>query len=49
MVAWLDELLAKKDDKEAMTHAIEELTALFLRHIDGHDVSLHDFLADLPN
>jgi hemerythrin-like metal-binding protein len=49
MVAWLDELLAKKDDREAMTHAIEELTALFLRHIDGHDVSLHDFLADLPN
>lgn len=47
MVAWLDELLAKKGDKEAMTHAVGELTSLFLKHIGGHDIFLHDFLEEL--
>jgi hemerythrin len=47
MVEWLDELLAKKGEQVAMAHAIQELTAIFLRHIGSHDVYLHDFLADL--
>jgi hemerythrin-like metal-binding protein len=47
MVEWLDELFAKKGEQVAMAHAIQELIAIFLRHIGSHDVYLHDFLGEL--
>lgn len=48
MVAWLDALEAKKDDPVAMSHGVQELSAIFMRHIGNCDTSLHDFLSRLP-
>jgi len=48
MVAWLDALDAKKGDVAAMSHAVQELSAIFMRHIGNCDASLHDFLSRLP-
>lgn len=48
MVAWLDELENRKGDPAAMAHAVQELSAIFLRHIGSCDTYLHDFLLRLP-
>ena len=47
MIEWIDEMCARKGEHDAMAHAIQELIAIFLRHIGSHDVYLHDFLGDL--
>lgn len=48
MVEWLNELAEKSEDDAAMSHAVQELSALFMRHIGSCDTSLHDFLSRLP-
>lgn len=48
MVAWLDALESRKGEPAAMAHAVQELSAIFMRHIGGCDTSLHDFLLRLP-
>ena len=48
MVAWLDALEAKKDDLAAMSRGVQELSAIFMRHIGNCDASLHDFMSRLP-
>lgn len=48
MVAWLDELENRKGDSAAMAHAVQELSAIFMRHIGSCDTYLHDFLLRLP-
>ncbi len=47
MVDWLDELVKREGDREAMLHAVRELTAVFMRHIGSYDKALHDFLGEL--
>lgn len=47
MIEWIDELMAREGEPAALAHAIQELIAIFLRHIGSHDVYLHDFLGDL--
>lgn len=47
MTEWLDEITARKGQRDALLHAANELTAVFLRHIGSRDKRLHDFLADL--
>lgn len=47
MTEWLDEIAARQADRQAMAHAVSELTALFLRHIGSRDKRLHDFLGDV--
>lgn len=49
MIEWIDELQAREGDSSAMSHAIQELSALFMRHIGSCDTSLHDFLSRLPS
>lgn len=48
MLEWLDELENRKGEPAAMAHAVQELSAIFLRHIGSCDTSLHDFLLRLP-
>ena len=49
MVEWLDELDVRQGDAAAMAQAVQELSAIFLRHIGVADTGLHDFLAGLPS
>lgn len=48
LVAWLDELEGRKGEPAAMAHAVQELSAMFIRHIGSCDTNLHDFLLRLP-
>lgn len=48
MLEWLDELENRKGEPAAMAHAVQELSAIFMRHIGSCDTSLHDFLLRLP-
>jgi hemerythrin len=47
MIEWLDEIAARKGERDAMLHAVNELAAVFLRHIGSRDKRLHDFLGEL--
>lgn len=47
MTEWLDELGARRGDRDAMRRAAGELIAVFRRHIDSRDRRLHDFLGAL--
>lgn len=49
MLEWLDELDTRKHDAAAMTHAAQELSAIFMRHIASCDSNLHDFMSGLPS
>jgi hemerythrin len=44
MLGWLDEFLEADTDREARKRALQELTALFLRHVGGRDRRLHKHL-----
>lgn len=48
MIEWLDELEGRKGEPDAMSHAVQELTAIFMRHIGSCDTNLHSFLLRLP-
>jgi hemerythrin len=48
MVEWIDALEARKGDAAAMTHAVQELSAIFMRHIASCDSNLHGFMSRLP-
>jgi hemerythrin len=48
MIEWIDALEARKGDKPAMAHAVEELSAIFMRHIASCDSTLHGFMSRLP-
>lgn len=47
MTEWLDEIAARRGDRDAMQRAVSELVSAFRRHIDSRDRKLHDFLAAL--
>lgn len=47
MTEWLDEIAARKGEREAMLNAANELIAVFMRHIGSRDKQLHDFLGNL--
>lgn len=47
MTEWLDEIAARVDQRDGMLRAVNELTAVFLRHIGSRDKRLHDFLGEL--
>jgi hemerythrin len=49
MLEWLDELETRKHDTAAMAHAVQELSAIFMRHIASCDSNLHEFMSDLPS
>lgn len=49
MIHWIDELEAKKDDAAAIAHAVQEMSAIFMRHIGSCDAALHSFLLRLPS
>ncbi len=47
MIEWIESLESRTGEPEAMTHAVQELSAIFMRHIGSCDTSLHGFLSDL--
>jgi hemerythrin len=49
MVEWIEALEARKEDCAAMAHAVQELSAIFMRHIASCDSNLHGFMSRLPS
>ena len=49
MVERLDTLESDGRDTTAMAHVVQELSAVFMRHIGSCDASMHDFLSHLPS
>lgn len=47
LLDWLDELAGRAGDRASKLHALQEMTAIFLRHIGSRDERLHEFLATL--
>ena len=46
MVDWLEEIRTRQGDLAGRRHAVQELTAIFLRHIGSRDKRLHEFLEE---
>lgn len=47
MIEWLGQIAARRGERNGMLYAMNELTAIFLRHIATRDKRLHDFLGEL--
>lgn len=47
LLDWFDELSSRDGDRTSKLHALQEMTAIFLRHIGSRDERLHEFLGTL--
>lgn len=47
MIEWLEQLSARRGDRQAMAEAARELSTILERHIATRDRALHEFLSGL--
>lgn len=47
LLDWFDEISNRQADRASKLRALQEMTAIFLRHIGSRDERLHEFLGSL--